>query len=223
MVDEKGYFNPDYMEYEKQRIIDSVFRSTNLNDQRGPVLVPVEEHAPTKDEQKPDLNPIENVEQLSPQDIALEHQLFFASNPQDAIEITMEVRVDGTQTVRDGQRLALRLVKEEVINGQTIPRNTRIFGFVKIRPNRIQVDISMPLRESVQFVAHDLQDGREGIYIENRLFGEVKTDALDGMIGQVNLPGVPQINGIRRIFQRNNQRVKVTVLDNYQMILKPEK
>src|SRR6056297_3446208 len=25
MVDDKGYFNPDYMEYEKQRIIDSVY------------------------------------------------------------------------------------------------------------------------------------------------------------------------------------------------------
>lgn len=29
MVDDKGYFNPDYMEYEKQRIIDSVYRIQN--------------------------------------------------------------------------------------------------------------------------------------------------------------------------------------------------
>ncbi|MCR9228241.1 MAG: hypothetical protein NXH90_12545 [Flavobacteriaceae bacterium] len=29
MMDDKGYFNPDYMEYEKQRIIDSVYASTN--------------------------------------------------------------------------------------------------------------------------------------------------------------------------------------------------
>ena len=27
MIDEKGYFNPDYMEYEKQRIIDSVYQA----------------------------------------------------------------------------------------------------------------------------------------------------------------------------------------------------
>ncbi|MGC1632970.1 MAG: conjugal transfer protein TraM, partial [Gelidibacter sp.] len=32
---------------------------------------------------------------------------------------------------------------------------------------------------------------------------------------------VPQVNGITKILKRNNRSVKVTVLNNYKLILKP--
>lgn len=221
MVDDKGFFNPDYMEYEKQRIIDSICGSNDLKYD-GPMVMAHDMPLTDQDVKVVQEDETKETSEIPAQELGLGHQLFFASNPKNQMEKTNQVwwvRVDGTQTVKDGHRLALRLDKEAHINGEVLPRNTQLFGFVKIRSNRVLLDIAW---QKSKLVAHDLQDGREGIYIENRLLGEVRTNTVDGMIGQVNLPGFPKISGIRRIFQRDNQRVKVTLLDNYQMTLKPE-
>lgn len=225
MVDDKGYFNPDYMEYEKQRIIDSVYSSGSLTPKREPIIRPKVESSPMKDEAgvkqiekpKPD-------HRISSQELALVHQLFFASTPKiEKIGMNqgIRVRVDGTQIVRNGHRLALRLEKEAHINGKTLPRNTRIYGFVKIQPNRVLIDLPLIGQQAVHLKAHDLEDGSEGIYIENRLQGDIRTNAIDKTIGEVNIPGIPQLSGIKRIFQRNNRTIKVEISDNYQMLLKP--
>lgn len=225
MVDDKGYFNPDYMEYEKQRIIDSVYRSGSLAPKREPIERPEVESPPMEHEAgikqikepKPD-------HRITPHELALEHQLFFASHPKTEkmfMEKGIRVRVDGTQIVRNGHRLALRLETEAHINGKTLPRNTRIYGFVKIQPNRVLIDLPLIHQQAVHLKAHDLQDGSEGIYIENRLRGDIRTNAIDNAIGEVSLPGIPQLSGIKRIFQRDNRAIKVEISDNYQILLQP--
>ncbi|MGB5609432.1 conjugative transposon protein TraM, partial [Eudoraea sp.] len=44
----------------------------------------------------------------------------------------------------------------------------------------------------------------------------------DDVIEDINIPGVPQISGVKKVFQRNNRNVKVTVNNNYKLILKFE-
>lgn len=224
-LDDKGFFNPDYMEYEKQRIIDSVYRSGSLTPKREPSIrpevesSPIEHEARVKQIEKPKLD-----HRISSQELALEHQLFFASNPKTGKMVKekgVQVRVDGTQIVRNGHRLALRLETAVHMNGKIIPRNTRIYGFVKIQPNRVLIDLPLIGQQAVHLKAHDLQDGSEGIYIENRLQGDIRTNAIDNAIGEVNIPGIPQVSGIKRIFQRDNRAIKVAINDNYQMLLKP--
>ena len=50
----------------------------------------------------------------------------------------------------------------------------------------------------------------------------VTREVLDDVIGDINIPSVPQVGGLTQVFRRSNRRVKVTVLNNYRLILKPK-
>ena len=40
------------------------------------------------------------------------------------------------------------------------------------------------------------------------------------MLGDINIAGVPQVSGIKKVFQRSNKSVKVAVSNNYRLLLK---
>lgn len=230
MVDDKGYFNPDYMEYEKQRIIDSVFSNTKFDGRGADSISWEKEPEPIEGEvENRGDETLGNPGWTTIRERALAHQLFFASDPDRTKEIIAGIGgygllayVDGDQTVRDGHRLDLRLEGDVRFQGNTVPKDTRVHGFVKIRPNRVIVEIVGFGRHGISLKAHDLQDGREGIYVENHMKGELVERGLDKAIGEVNLPGLPQINGLKRIFQGHNRAIKVNIKDKYQIVLKPE-
>ena len=70
--------------------------------------------------------------------------------------------------------------------------------------------------------AFDLSDGSEGIYVQNNFRAEATTEVLDDIIGDINIPTVPQVGGVTKVLRRSNRNVKVTVLNNYKLILKPK-
>lgn len=232
MIDDKGYFNPDYMELEKQRIIDSVYNKGRIGySNKGFRNLDIAE-VPRKLQQdsvlKMDKREGQDMEpELTTKELALEHQLFFASNPMEKENIVSQhtdpfiyVRVDGTQTVRNYYRLQMRLTKEAIINNIKVPKNTPIYGFVSFKPNRTIVEIENINHKPVKLKAFDLQDGSEGIYVENSFRGEARQEVVGDVVDDINIVGVPQVSGIKKIFQRNNRTIKVTITDNYQLILK---
>lgn len=229
MVDDKGYFNPDYMEYEKQRIIDSIYSQGNIdfesNIYRNPIRH-MEQSEPEIEEEPLSIPVIGGEPKVSPMELGLAHQLFFASKPkQRAIGVSNQggsfgVRVAGEQIVREGHRLEMRLLEDAHIGGRIIKRNTLVYGFVKIRPNRVLVEISHINNRRITLKAHDLQDGNEGIYIENSLKEDIRDQVVNDAIGDINVPGLPQLSGVKRLFQRDNRRIKVEIKDNYQLLLK---
>lgn len=222
LVDEKGYFNPDYMEYEKHRIIDSVYQSKRFVDvsQLQIEETPVSKDSePEKEKEKTE----ELKKPISTQELALNHQLFFASKPilsKDVGDMKLLAYVDGDQILREGHRLAMRLEADVEINGRTLARGTRVYGFVKIRPNRVTVEIDRVDDLHMKLQAHDLQDGQAGIYVGNHLKGEIVQTSMDETLGGVNFPGLPQLGGIKRIFQRDRRAIKVEVSNKYQIMLK---
>ena len=233
MIDEKGYFNPDYMEYEKQRIIDSVYQAgeiryekrvyRNIEPEKSDTISKVVKGKDTIIEMTQEENKIVSKE------IGLEHQLFFASNPIiNSNETNLKtdnviyVQVDGTQTVRKDYRLQMRLSSDALINGKMIPNNSLVYGFISFKPNRTMIEITNINNQPVNLKAFDLQDGAEGIYIENTFRSEATNEVIGDMVDDINVPGVPQVSGIKKIFQRTNRQVKVTVLDNYKLTLKPK-
>lgn len=223
MIDDKGYFNPDYMEYEKQRIIDSVFQSRDL-EEIVPSIEKMEEVLPIQlqsDSVETDMASLDISNLISTKELELEHQLFFASKPALEASLGGLAHVDGNQIVKDGHRLMLRLDNDMHWNGRQFSKGSRIYGFVKIRPNRVLLDIVKIGDQQVKYKAFDLQDGEEGIYMENQLRGEVVETGVDAALGEINIPGVPQFNGIKRIFQRNNRTVKVAIQHHYQIKLIP--
>ncbi|MAO16794.1 MAG: conjugal transfer protein TraM [Muricauda sp.] len=230
MVDDKGYFNPDYMEYEKQRIIDSIYRDSKFKPDAVTLLDAVENpKAIALKEEGHREEMVQDTMVVSLQERALSHQLFFASDPKmdhasliGGNGIGILAYVDGDQVLRDGHRLDLRLGQDFEYHGVTVPEDTRIYGFVKLRPNRVLVNLARFGDLELSLRAHDLQDGQEGIYVENHMKEELMERGLDETLGEVNVPGLPQIGGFKRIFQRHNRAIKVDVKDNYQLLLKQE-
>ena len=171
MVDDKGYFNPDYMEYEKQRIIDSIYAvGQDKYDRRSSKGQSTAALGHKPDKRTPSISDSNNVSKgIDIKALGLEHQLFFASKPKSNNKLTHKipvVRVRGRQQIREGQRLELILTSALNINGFHLPKYTRVYGFAKIRPNRVLVEVSRLGTHPIALKAYDLQDGMEGIYVE---------------------------------------------------------
>lgn len=219
LLDATGLFDPDLLEKEKERIVDSIYelgktRVTNLKPK------PVRK-ATLKNFQK---NKVDDTKIVNdPMEIALEQQLFFALSPAlKSVEkrLKIEVEVDGEQTVKTNNRLQMRITKDVLLHNTLLPKNTVLFGIVKFRPNRVVLEVANIDHKPVKLTAFDLADGLEGIYVQNSFKGDIRNEALSGVIDDINIPGVPQLNGIKRVFQRNNRNIKVTVNANYKLILK---
>ncbi|WP_149304193.1 conjugative transposon protein TraM [Pareuzebyella sediminis] len=225
MVDDKGYFNPDYMEYEKHRIIDSVYSTGNLAPHSKPVqALDTKPNKEPETEQKPIKEPLKD-NSISATELALEHQLFFASHPKVPESETTKgilVEVDGKQVLRKNSRIRLRLVEPTMINGQRFPKYSTLFGTVRFRPNRTILNITQIDHVPLQWEAFELQDGLPGLYLENSLREEAAQEVMDDMVQDINIAGLPQVRGLKSVFQRSHRKQKVTVLDGHRLLLKPK-
>ena len=227
LLDSMGVYDPDLLNKEKMRIVDSIYKEGQITyTNRSFNEVPV--NIKPKETQKDSTLPIKNIEtSIGLKVLGLEHQLFFTSNPLDNPDLennktdeSIYVRVDGTQTVRTNYRLRLRLDQETMINNVLMPKNSLIYGFISFKPNRTMIHIENVNHQSVKLKAFDIQDGSEGIYTENSFRAEARQEVVGDVVDDINIAGVPQVSGIKKIFQRNNRTLKVTVMDNYKLILK---
>lgn len=228
LMDSLGYFDPEYREDQKQRIIDSIYASARINYDTDTYYEPADKEEPRSYPEKDSrLDSIERTQtrKVEVQELGLEHQLFFAARPKmassavAAIE-SIPVVVNGDQVVKANSRLRLRTTEATVYQGRTIPKNTHMFGFVSFQPNRVMIRIESIDQQPVDLEAFDLQDSKEGIYVENNFRAEATREVLDDVLQEVNIPGVPQVGGVGQILRRGNRTVKVTVLNNYKMLLK---
>lgn len=234
LMDSTGVYDPDFMDKKKRQIVDSIYKQGQIRYSEKDYKNISKRYLPEKVESQsiidsmPDNNEKE-IEVLT-KEKALEHQLFFASHPIENDDLNSKntddfiyVRVDGNQTVKTNYRLQMRLLKDATVYGQHYPKNTPIYGFVSFKPNRTIIDIENINHRPVKLKAYDLQDGSEGIYIENSFRAEVTNQVIGDMVDDINIVGVPQVSGFKKIFQRNHRSVKVTITDNYKLILKVSK
>ena len=231
-LDSLGYYDTELLEKEKERKIDSIYelgkarQAQIANLKQTPQTSPSENNSPSLIERAPKVDTGE-ARKIEAKEMGLEHQLFFASAPEAPKDGTtsntdkeINVMVDGTQVVKANSRLRMRLSQPARIGDKFIPKNTPVFGFVSFQPNRVLIEIENIHKHQTNLKAFDLEDGSEGIYIENNFRAEVATEVLDDVIGDINIPSVPQVSGISKVFRRNNRNVKVTILNNYRLILK---
>ncbi|MEL6304227.1 MAG: conjugative transposon protein TraM, partial [Bacteroidota bacterium] len=161
-----------------------------------------------------------------PKALALEQQLFFASNPLPAGETLDEpgiaVIIDRKQVIKANDRLEMRTLHDVTIGGVLLSKNTTLFGIVGFKPNRVLLQIENIDNLPLSFTAYDFRDKLEGIYVKNSFREELRQQVLGDVANDINVPGVPQVTGIKRLFQRSNRQVKVTVNANYKLIVKVE-
>lgn len=229
LLDSTGLYNPDLPEQQKQKIVDSIYKANRIQySEKSNGRIP-RKHNPKKQVVAIDSSEVQKDKEIETKEIGLEHQLFFAASPKvneltiiGNTDETIYVVVDGEQVVKTNSRLQMRLTEAAEINGKLMPKNTPIFGFISFQPNRALIEIENINHHPTKLKAFDLQDGSEGIYVENNFRAEATNEVLDDVVGQVNIPSLPQISGVTRVFRRNNRRVKVTVVNNYELILKPK-
>lgn len=229
LIDSLGYYDPDLPAREKERIVDSIYEAGKIQYSEKRYQNLGQKNAVQKTVSKIDSAEVKRKQKIQAKELGLEHQLFFASSPK-ANEISIigntdamiHVVVDGDQVVKANSRLRMRLTKAATINGKQVPKNTLVFGFISFQPNRALIAIENIQHHPTSLKAFDFQDGSEGIYVENNFRAEATTEVLDDIIGDINIPTVPQVGGITKLLRRSNRNVKVTVLNNYRLILKPK-
>ncbi|MDF4203917.1 conjugative transposon protein TraM [Maribacter sp. SA7] len=229
LIDSLGFYDSDLPGREKERIIDSIYDAGKIQYSEKQYQNIGQRKVAQKNVQQIDSAEIKREQKIEAKELGLEHQLFFAASPKPnefsilgTTDETIYVVVDGDQIVMANTRLRMRLTKSALINGKQIPKNTFIFGFISFQPNRALIEIKNIKHHPTKLKAFDLLDGSEGIYVENNFRAEATTEVLDDVIGDINIPAVPQVGGITKVLRRSNRNVKVTVLNNYKLILKPK-
>ncbi len=228
-LDSTGVYDPDFMEKEKIRLVDSIYTNSQIDYSTGTYKKPnpVKENViSTVTEKEKENQKKEEAEalQIEAKEMALEQQLFFASNPLpkevDDSTPTLNVIVDRKEVLRVNDRIEMRTQHDVTIEGYFIPRNTQLFGIVSFKPNRVLLEIENIKNIPFAFKAYDYRDNLEGIYIKNSFREELRQQVLGDVIDDINVPGIPQVSGVKKIFQRSNRQVKVTVNNNYVLSLK---
>ncbi|QCX00598.1 conjugative transposon protein TraM [Aggregatimonas sangjinii] len=229
LMDSVGFYDPEMGEKNKQRIVDSIYKASRINYSDRTYENIGRKRSIPKVVQEVDSGDIKREMQIHAKELGLEHQLFFASSPLvhassilGGTDSEIEVVVDGNQVVKTNTRLRMRLTRTAKVNNKIIPKNTLIYGFISFQPNRALIEIENINHHPTKLKAFDLSDGSEGIYVENSFREEAATEVMDDIIGDINIPSVPQVSGITRIFRRNNRNTKAIVLNNYKLILKPK-
>ncbi|MFS4494711.1 conjugative transposon protein TraM [Maribacter sp. 2308TA10-17] len=228
-LDSTGVYDPDLLDKEKERIVDSIYAAGRIyySEIERPEYKTL--HIPALQEPEVDSTDLANEHKTAAKELGLEHKLFFATHPiqNDDINISrtdseIHVTVDGNQVVKANHRLRMRLTKDATINDRLVAKNTSIYGFIKFQPNRVLIEIENINHHPTKLKAIDFQDGSEGIYIENNFREEISNEVVDDILQDINIPSVPQISGIQKVFRRNNRSVRVTILNNYKLVLKPD-
>lgn len=228
-LDSTGLYNPDLPEQEKERIVDSIYEAGKIQYTQKRYQNFGQKKAVQVNTKQIDSAELKREQKIQAKELGLEHQLFFAASPKpNEVSIigntdeTIYAVVDGEQIVSANTRLRMRLTKAAIINGKQMDKNTPIFGFISFQPNRALIEIENINHHPTKLKAYDLEDGSEGIYVENNFRAEVSREVMNDVIGDINIPSLPQVGGITQVFRRNNRRVKVTVINNYRLILKPK-
>ena len=229
LMDSLGFYDPDMDEMNKQRIVDSIYKASRINYSDRTYENLGRKKSISKVVQEVDSGDIKREMQIHAKELGLEHQLFFASSPlanassiSGGTDSQIEVVVDGNQVVKTNTRLRMRLTKTAKVNNKLIQQNTLVYGFISFQPNRALIEIENINHHPTKLKAFDLSDGSEGIYMENSFREKAATEVMDDIIGDINIPSVPQVSGVARVFRRNNRNTKATVLNNYKLILKPK-
>ena len=229
LMDSMGYYDPQLPERNKKRIVDSIYAAGKIQYSELKYQNLGRHNVKTKSPIAIDSSEIIRELKIQAKELGLEHQLFFAAAPQpntlsisDHTDTTIYAVVDGDQIVKANTRLRMRLTKAAMVNGKQMPKNTLLFGFISFQPNRALIEIENINHHPTKLKAFDLQDGSEGIYVQNNFRAEATNEVLDDVIGDINIPTVPQVGGITKVLKRSNRNVKVTVLNNYKLILKPK-
>lgn len=142
------------------------------------------------------------------------------NQPSDAMIYAV---ISGDQTIKNKDRVTMKLTRDALINGEVYKKNTFIYGIAKFTQNRVNLDITNINQKQVSLTAQDAMDGNKGIYIEGEsLIAEATNEASEDAVRDINVRGIPVGKTIQRLVSKKQKESKVQLLNNYKIILKTE-
>ena len=240
LLDSLGVYDPLLEEKQREEVVDSIYElGRDRFQQRGRIDLFDKAMLEEQVDSAPELEEIKALEDSMPTaivalDFALSHEEFFRprvistqtnspiEKPNQQTDSLILAKVNGQQKVRINDRLELMLAKKAIIDGKQYPQNSLLYGFIRLQPNRVHIEITHIQGRKTSLTAFDLQDSKQGIYIRNSFSAQAVNQAIGDVIQDINITGLPQVRGIKSLFARNNRNIKVTIMDQYQLILKPE-
>lgn len=145
-------------------------------------------------------------------------------------EIAIPAVIHGEQAIRDGSSVKIRTTQDCTIDGTPVPKNTFVFGQVRIGENRININI-VGFRINGTIVSTPLtvydQDGSLGLMLIGGSGEGVTDKAIDVADGSSSniLSSVPIVGGVAQatkdiLRSRQTKSKQVILSSNYKLILK---
>lgn len=220
-VNDQGYYDPYLEEKQKDSLIDSLLEK----ERSEPESILSETMADSLSDTVSTVVTSENDsrEFLS---IGQGHEAFFLVTKKEAAgkpveREGMKAFVYGDQVVRKDERLVLELPQDVIIGRDTLAAHTLLYAQCQFKPNRLFLTIRSGKILNRKLEAYDVADGQLGIYLKNNFRSRASSQVLGDVVDEVHVTGLPQVGGLKSLFQRSNRSVKVHVFNQYQLILKP--
>ena len=165
------------------------------------------------------------------ENINSEFESFFTSSPESKNPTTSAASktdafiyavIHGDHTIKQGERVKLRLTKPATIAGMDFPQNSYVYAFPTFQNNRVLLDINSINHVAVSISAYDTEDSAIGLYVKGaKMVGEITDESSKDAVYDVDVGGVPLGSTIKNVFKKKQETPTVTLLNNTKLILKP--
>lgn len=150
---------------------------------------------------------------------------FFSSSKKKAIvkqDVVYAVIKGDQMGIKNNQRVTLLLPKDVTIDDKLFKKNTIVYAKATFSGTRVNFTVTSINQNPVQLMGYDAQDGGLGLQVTESLIGETTSGVIDQNANDSGLDDIPVVGKtLSTILRKKNREVKIDLLNNQKMILKP--
>lgn len=150
---------------------------------------------------------------------------FFSSSKKKEIvkqDVVYAVIKGDQMGIKNNQRVTLLLPKDVTIDGKLFKKNTIVYAKATFSGSRVNFTVTSINQNPVQLMGYDAQDGGLGLQVTESLIGETTSGVIDQNANDSGLDDIPVVGKtLNNILRKKNREVKIDLLNNQKMILKP--
>lgn len=182
----------------------------STNSEEAPVQQPTVIAEPTSAPKQVNSNSINN---------------FFSSSKKKAVvkqDVIYAVIKGDQMGIKNNQRVTLLLPKDVTIDDKVFKKNTIVYAKATFSGTRVNFTVTSINQNPVQLMGYDAQDGGLGLQVTESLIGETTSGVIDQNANDSGLDDIPVVGKtLNNILRKKNREVKIDLLNNQKMILKP--
>ncbi|SHH86634.1 Protein of unknown function [Flavobacterium frigidimaris] len=150
---------------------------------------------------------------------------FFSSSKKKEIvkqDVIYAVIKGDQMGIKNNQRVTLLLPKDVTIDDKLFKKNTIVYAKATFSGSRVNFTVTSINQNPVQLMGYDAQDGGLGLQVTESLIGETTSGVIDQNANDSGLDDIPVVGRtLNNILRKKNKEVKIDLLNNQKMILKP--